>query len=382
MDYYASKRRFTVDENVKMPAKEIVLIVISALLFSCSRPPELVGVDNQAKPVATVTQARQHKIFIATTRQASEVVGAFYSGERKPDLGFASVLVSVPPGHIAGQIERPKTLPPDPETEFAIIEPTVYGTKGAFVASLNQALARLPYENRSILLYVHGYNNTISDSLLRMAQFVEDTNFSGVPVLFSWASAAKASYYVYDLNSALVARPRLIETANILNRTNAQKFNLLAHSMGSLLTMEALVHANTAKTFNRSGRLKNVLLAAPDIDLDLFRSQINQLPKTEHSFYVLVSENDRALGFSRLLSGGVKRVGAVDAEELAGFGITVVDISKIGDSTTGTHSKFAGSPEIVKLIGRAMNEGNLQTELQTNLSDMLTGIPILFVGPN
>lgn len=365
-----------------MPTKEIVFVVISILLLSCSRPPELVGIDSQTKPVATVTQAHQHKIFIATTRRASEVVGVFYSGTRTPELGFASVLVSVPPGHVAGQIERPKNLPPDPATEFAIIDPTVYGTEGAFVASLNRALAQLPYDHRNILLFIHGYNNTISDSLLRMAQFVEDTDFSGVPVLFSWASAAKASHYVYDLNSALIARPHLIETANILNRTNATQFNLLAHSMGSMLAMEAIVHANTAATYNDSGRLKNVLLAAPDIDIDLFRSQIEQLPKTKHNYFVLVSGNDRILGFSELLSGGVERVGSADAEELAGLGITVIDVSQIDDSTTGTHSKFAGSPEIVKLIGRAMNDGNLRKQSQTNLSDMLTGIPILLVGPN
>ncbi|MGR3660292.1 MAG: alpha/beta hydrolase [Paracoccaceae bacterium] len=365
-----------------MPSSKIILVLLSVVLLSCSRPPELVGVDNLSQPVGSVEQAHKHKIFIATTRRSTEVIGAFYSGKREPELGFASVLVSIPPNHMPGQIERPKNLPPDPREEFAIIEPTVFGSDSSFVRSLNHALAQLPRQDRKILLFVHGYNNTISDSILRIAQFVEDTDFNGVPVLFSWASAAKTTHYVYDMNSALIARPKLMETANILGRTNATGFNLLAHSMGAMLAMEAIVQANLAGTFNPSGRLENILLAAPDIDLDLFRSQISQIPKSSQGYFVLVSKNDKALGFSERISGGVERVGSADAEELKGLGVTVIDVTEIDDSASGTHSKFAGSPEIVQLIGGAMNAGQLGQGKRTNLAEMLSGIPINFVRPN
>lgn len=359
--------------------RSLTIALISVLLVSCSRPPDLVGIDNQARPVATVAQAQKHKIFIATTRESSEVVGAFFSGSRAPELGFASVVVSIPPNHVPGEIERPAELPPDPRTEFAIIEPTVYGVEGSFVSSLNQALAQLPPGDRDILLFVHGYNNTISDSILLMAQFVEDTDFSGVPVLFSWASAARPSHYVYDLNSALIARPRLLATARVLGKTNAKSFNLLAHSMGAMLTMEAIVQSDISGTYNQSGRLKNVLFAAPDIDLDLFRAQVGQLTQKDHGYFVLVSEDDKALGFSKLISGGITRVGAADANELQGLGVTVLDVSQIDDSNLGTHSKFAGSPEIVKLIGEAMNAGQLAQSSPTSLGDMLAGIPITLI---
>lgn len=346
------------------------------LLLSCGRPPELVGIDNPVEPVASVKQASHQKIFIATTRQSSEVAGAFYSDRRSPELGFASVVVSIPPSHVPGNLERPESLPPKPSTEFAVIEPAVYANDDAFVASLNRELARRAPKDRTILLFVHGYNNTISDSILRLGQFVEDTGFTGVPVLFSWASAARTPLYVYDLNSALTARPLLMQTARTLGRTNAKGFDVFAHSMGTFLTMEGFVQgAQSGRTANLR-RLENVMLAAPDIDLDLFKTQIAQIEFDKSKIFILISEDDSALNFSRRISGGVDRVGASDAQELAELGVTVVDLSEIDDSSSGSHSKFAGSPEVVQLIGRGLQSSGLSNATRTSLSDLLAGAPI------
>ena len=138
---------------------------------ACTKPPELIGVDNAEIPVRSVKQVVLQKVFVATTRQATESVGAFYFDKRAPELGLASVQVSIPQTHVVGELERPKRLPPDPRTEFAIVEPTVYATDGAFIASINRELQKLPRGKRDILFFVHGYNNTTSDALLRLAQF-------------------------------------------------------------------------------------------------------------------------------------------------------------------------------------------------------------------
>ena len=350
-------------------------------LTACARAPELIGIDNAAMPVASVEQAKKRKIYIATTRQASQVPGAFFSGRRAAELGLASVTVSVPPIHKPGELERPKVLPPDPKTEFAVIDPTIYATDRSFVSSINRSLARLSPMDRNILVFVHGYNNTLSDSVLRLAQFVEDTGFDGVPVLFSWASAAKPSQYVYDLNSALAARPRLAEAADIMGRTNARGFNLVAHSMGAFLTMEAIVQAELRGGFNRSGRLRNIMLAAPDIDIDLFRAQLSQIPEKDRVFFIFVSKDDSALGFARTISGGVNRVGAADATELEEFGVTVIDLSAVDDSSSGSHSKFAGSPEVVQLIGQGLQSSSrFGAPSQNQLEELLAGVPIRILG--
>ena len=348
------------------------------LLISCSRPPELIGVDNPDIPVASVKAATTHKIFLASTRQTTETVGALYSAARAPELGLASVIVSVPPTHVAGELNRPSRLPPDPRVEFAIIEPTVYRTDQAFISSVNSELAKRASGKRDILFFVHGYNNTTSDALLRLGQFVEDTGFEGVAVLFDWASAARITRYVYDLNSALIARSSIKEIGTILARTDAEGYDVFAHSMGGFLIMEAIRDQKARGTFNSAGRVQNIILASPDVDLDLFRVQLAEIDEDLERFFVLISEDDSALRTSRRIAGGVPRVGATDADVLAALGVVAIDLSEIDDSTSGSHSKFAGSPEVVQLLGRGLNNAGTfsRHSRSTRLDEVLAGVPI------
>jgi esterase/lipase superfamily enzyme len=360
----------------------LILALLAAALAACARPPELVGVDNPGMPAESVPQVRAHRLFIMTTREASEVVGALYSSGRAPELGLASVEVTVPPSHVAGQLERPTRLPPDPRREFAVVDPVVYGGDASFIAALDRELARRPPGARRLLLFVHGYNTTTSDAILRLSQFVEDTGFPGVPVLFTWASAARAPRYVYDLNSALVARGKLDEMADILGRTRAEGVDIFAHSMGTFLTMEGLVDAEREGRLDRQGRIDTIMLASPDIDIDLFRTQIALLPPAiRNKMYLLISTDDRALRVSRVVAGGVPRVGAADAAELEQLGLNVIDLSEIDDSSSGSHSKFAGSPEVVQLIGAGLNSaGRFDTSSSPVLDEILAGAPIRILG--
>jgi esterase/lipase superfamily enzyme len=365
--------------GVSISPLPVVLALLAALLGGCARPPDLIGIDNPDVPVESVPELTRHQIFIATTRQASEVMSTFFSSGRAPEVGFASVVVTVPPTHVVAELERPKRLPPDPRTEFTIVDPVVYSTDEAFISEVRRELAKRPAGQRRLLLFVHGYNNTASDAILRMAQFVEDTGFEGVPVLFSWASAARTSRYVYDLNSALIARSEVQDVVDVLERTGAENVEVFAHSMGTFLTMEALVDgAQTGRLNLRASSINHITLASPDIDLDLFRRQLGELPLSiREKIYLLISEDDGALRASRLVAGGVPRVGAADAEELEKLGVTVIDLSEIDDSTSGSHSKFAGSPEVVRLLGAGLNQvGRFGEQDTPELNRVLDGVPV------
>ena len=86
-----------------------------------------------------------------------------------------------------------------------------------------------------------------------------------------------------------------------------------------------------------------------------FPQPIAQLPdRFRRTMYLLVSQDDGALRVSRLIAGGVPRVGAADAPELEKLGVTVIDLSEIDDSSAGSHAKFAGSHEVVQLIGAGL----------------------------
>ena len=201
-------------------------------------------------------------------------------------------------------------------------------------------------------------------------------------MLFTWASAAKAPRYVYDLNSALVARGKIKDMADVLAKTRATELDIFAHSMGAFLTMEGLVDAQQEGRLGTRKSINNIMLASPDIDIDLFRTQLAQLPQAViKKIYLLVSADDAALRFSRRIAGGVPRVGAADTAELEKLGVTVIDLSQINNSSSGSHSKFAGSPEVVKLIGAGLNSAGRFGETPTPaLTKLLSGVPITILG--
>jgi esterase/lipase superfamily enzyme len=77
----------------------------------------------------------------------------------------------------------------------------------------------------------------------------------------------------------------------------------------------------------------------------------------------------------------VPRVGAADAVELEKLGVTVIDLSQIEDSSSGSHAKFAGSPEVVQLLGQGLNRvGRLGDQNTPGLDEILAGTPIRIFG--
>ncbi|WP_429813689.1 alpha/beta hydrolase, partial [Ensifer sp. B1-9] len=152
--------------------------------------------------------------------------------------------------------------------------------------------------------------------------------------------------------------------------------SILAHSMGNWLTLEAL-----RQMAIRNGRLpakfKNVMLAAPDVDVDVFRSQIEDMGNQHPRFTLFVSQDDRALAFSRRVWGDIPRLGSIDPEqapykqELADHDITVIDLTKVKAGDSMHHGKFAESPQVVQLIGARISEGQTLTDSKMGLGDHL-----------
>ncbi|MEM7696754.1 MAG: alpha/beta hydrolase [Pseudomonadota bacterium] len=345
----------------------IAALLIVFVAGCASAPQDIIGRVDEDAATLTARGATVVDVFVATTRAPLEDANLLFSGERGTDLSFAKVSVSIPPNHQPGQIERPKSSVPNPDTEFALLPPTVFASPSALVGSLNRALAAQPTDERDVLIFVHGYNTDLTSAILRTAQFAHDVNYPGVPVLFSWASAGRTLDYLYDLNSALHARDALLQTGNILSTSRAEGFNVLAHSMGTLVTVEAMRQAVLEGNGRppEGFRVKNVVLAAPDIDLDLFRKQLDVLPTTDIPIYILTASDDRALALSGSLARG-GRVGAADVEDLTDLGVIVIDLSEVSDRDRAAHTKFANAPSVIRVLGEGLRAGN---SLETRTDD-------------
>jgi esterase/lipase superfamily enzyme len=124
--------------------------------------------------------------------------------------------------------------------------------------------------------------------------------------------------------------------------------------MGAWLTMESLRGVAISGHPDLDGRLGEVMLANPDIDLNVFRQQLARVDP--HRVSIFVASNDRALSLSSRIAGARPRLGAMDPEkpedkaELDRLGVAVHDISSFSTDFVG-HGAFAEAPDVVRRIG-------------------------------
>lgn len=353
----------------------LICLIFSVLLSACAGVERnIVGLGDDVFESTEIKGATTVRLFVATTRQRSNNTAVFFDGNRSQKMHLGYMDVSVPESHKTGQIERPKNRKADPSRHFVLSRPTLLDNAKSFQSELDAALSKRPHDKKDVLVFVHGYNTNFSAAALLVAQFVHDINYDGIPILFSWASRGQKLDYLYDLNSALQSRDELERLGVILTGVQATHFDVVAHSMGNLATLEAMRKLERRRDLNSTGRLRHVILASPDLDIDLFEAQLKDFRKIQDRFTVLVSGDDRALSLSRRLAGGISRVGATDPIRLAELGLNVIDLTEIHDKSSSNHTKFASSPDIVKLIGRGINAGNsLSAQITPSTVKVLAG---------
>jgi esterase/lipase superfamily enzyme len=299
--------------------------------------------------------AHSTPIFIASTRR-----GDGNSTELAPGGGanYSLDFVSVPPGHRAGATERPIFGGANSGQHFVVASQTAL-EDDAFRAQVAAHVSGRIGVNRDVLIYVHGFNTSLEQARFRLAQIVVDGQFGGVPVLFTWPSKAALLAYGADKESATASRDAYLKLLEELSQTpGVGRVHILAHSMGTWLTMETLRESALSGSPDLHGRLGNVMLAAPDIDLTVFKHQMQRLDPSHFSIYV--SKGDRALQVSASIQGD-RRLGAIDPgsqqdrEMIEALGVRVFDISDLSSGLIG-HDNYADAPLAVRQIGAKISE--------------------------
>jgi esterase/lipase superfamily enzyme len=148
--------------------------------------------------------------------------------------------------------------------------------------------------------------------VFRFAQIVHHSGAKVAPILFTWPSRATLFDYKYDRESTNYSRTAFELTLKTLARDpNVKDITVLAHSMGTWLAMESL-----RQMAIRDGRvdpkINNAILASPDIDVDVFARQFTEMGQVHPKFTIFVSPDDRVLAASRMISGDVLRLGAIN----------------------------------------------------------------------
>ena len=328
-------------------------LILAVLLSGCAGRPDVMTPSGLSVP-----RERQVDMLVATTREASADRALLFTGERAEDIRLARVVVSLPPPgrREPGTILWPSPGGKDPDKTFLVQQ----------AEEMSEAGARLWFKrtsgpSRRALIFVHGFNTSFAEATFRFAQMTHDLGAPAAPILFTWPSRGSALDYVYDRESATYSRSGLVEVLDqAVASDNVAEITLVAHSMGAWLAMEALRQLGI-RDGTVSPKVRTVVLASPDIDVDVFKRQVLEMGKARPRFLLVASRNDTALSLSRWIAGDVDRLGGADLrthlDVLASHGITLVDATDEPQLDALSHNAFADSTGVLRSVARFISSG-------------------------
>ena len=179
---------------------------------------------------------------------------------------------------------------------------------------------------KAAYVYIHGYNNTFDDGVLVIAELWHFLGRQGVPILYTWPAGSGGGLrgYTHDRESGEFTIFHLKQFVRLLAATpELEELHLIAHSRGTDVLTSALrelyieTHA-AGKDFRTVYRIKNVVLAAADLDLEVVSQRLaaEYVGLGTERTTIYVSDVDRAIGFANLLFMSFRRIGQLRPEDL------------------------------------------------------------------
>lgn len=274
--------------------------------------------------------------------------GVAYTGDRG-ELVRGICEVTVPDVHQRGELERPSLLRfeiREDTSEHVVLHSAVQLDENDFHERLGQTLSQSA--GGEILVFIHGYNVDFQSAVRRTAQIAVDLPFRGVPICYSWPSQGKLLGYTVDESNVAWSTPHLKTfLLELSRRSGAQSINVVAHSMGNRAMTSAVSEISLEHLPGTPEPLDRVVLAAPDVDADLFRRQLaGRLLNVSRHVTLYASATDQALIASKQVHG-YPRAGDSGEDLVVVPGIDTIDVTGIDLSLLG-HSYYGDSGLILR----------------------------------
>lgn len=257
-------------------------------------------------------------VYYATDRNLtgdSQPTNYFGRGRSESsDLSYGICKVSIPESHQTGQIENPflgLRVFESTDHHFVLLEinPLEKSELYARLGSLVNQASSDPTTN-DILIFIHGFNQSFSKAAKRTAQIAVDLDFHGTPFMYSWPSNNSMFDYWSDREDVNWSIGHLEQLLNdFKNNVPEMGVHLIAHSMGNQALIGALNRIALMMGQVEKPLFKNIIMAAPDFDAQLFQDQIaDDVMKLAANWSIYTSDNDAALTYSSDINH-VKRLG-------------------------------------------------------------------------
>lgn len=195
-------------------------------------------------------------------------------------------------------------------------------SQAAFLDELRDRLTSSDVKEAYIM--VHGFNNKLESGVLTIAELWHFMGREGVPMAYSWPAGQpgplkgysrdreSSEFTVFHLKEAI----RLLATCEEL-----EGIHIIGHSRGTDVVVSAIreleIEARaTGNSAARQYRVRNVILAAPDLDMDVIgqRMVADRIVGADR-VTVYVSQNDKAINAASTAFGSTRRLGQVQVED-------------------------------------------------------------------
>jgi esterase/lipase superfamily enzyme len=275
-------------------------------------------------------------LFYGTNRNrtGSNKTKDWYGSTLTKELIYGICTVTIPKTHIVGELDRPLKIMgisfrDNPERHI-VLETLNETSEKDFVLTISQQLSEKA--EKSALIFVHGYNVTFHDAALRTAQIAADIPFDGISGFFSWPSAGKTVPYLTDDVNAQASGSQMEKFLDkLISDTGLEQVHILAHSMGNIVLTATLKDLSDKSSWAEKVKIINqIILAAPDIDQDVFTNQILPYFKNvgiRRTLYA--SGSDEALAISQGVRGGKPKLGQAGEHIYVANGIDTIDASNV-----------------------------------------------------
>lgn len=320
-----------------LASKAAIIVAILGLAGCVARPT-----DEVLKPVKLSEPAGQNLTVLTATNRAPHTGEPGFGNVWAAGFSYERYGISVPPRRNTTAINYADPHRPRPDEQYIVTAREGLSRK-AFLASALQSVTA----DGTAGIFVHGYNYSYQEALFRVAQIGADARLPVAPILFSWPSAATVSGYVADRDAVLASRGDLNELVQMLSANRkVKRIVLFGHSMGSFLIMETVLALKLQGRDDIIDKL-SIVLAAPDIDVDVFRAQLRDIGKMRTPITLLVSKVDRALSVSSLIGGERQRIGRMDINDpvirsaAIEAGVRIVDITSVKGADGLGHDRYA-----------------------------------------
>jgi esterase/lipase superfamily enzyme len=289
-------------------------------------------------------------------------VGISY-GDERGTMQYGSCEVSIPKRHELGKLESPSLLrlefSKDPEKHVVLLkaEPE---SADEFHAEVHDFVGKAA--ERSLLVFVHGYNVTFEDAARRTAQIAYDLKFLGASVCYSWPSQGSLLDYTLDETNVAWTAPHLRDfLTQLATRSGATQIHLIAHSMGNRALTSALRDLAMEERGSGIAKFNQVLLTAPDIDADVFKNDIAPaISKTAERITLYASATDEALILSKKIHG-YARAGEAGSDLVLAPGVDTIDATSVDTSLFG-HSYYGDSQSVLTDITAVLRDAKPAAE--------------------